>query len=323
MLRSLAILFILFGLSACHSARHVELDTADYMIVKAGSSDTFASLSKQYLGTEYAVDALKRLNPHITEAQNQMVAIPKSNPYPRGIFSDRYQLIPVLCYHQFTDDPSKVKPMVLHVDDFKKQMAYLQENGYSVITLEQLSAFVNGELSIPEKSVVITIDDGYKSFYEYAFPILEQYQFDATVFIYPDFVGGRLSLTWKQLNQLEAHPLISIESHSNTHDNLKRRESDPNLNRYLDRLEQEVITPQRYFDRRLNKQTQFFAYPFGDTSRELIDLLDKQDYELAFTVERGSNAAYSPEFLMKRNMIFGGRSFNDFVRALDTYEPLE
>ena len=83
-------------------------------------------------------------------------------------------------------------------------MEYLARNGYRVIPLAQLARFLDGKEPLPRKSVVITIDDGYRSTYEIAYPILKKYGFPATVFLYSDFVGAADAMTWAQMKEMVA-----------------------------------------------------------------------------------------------------------------------
>ena len=141
------------------------------------------------------------------------------------------------------------------------------------------------------------------------------------MFIYPDFVGGRLAINWQQIIELEKHPLITIGSHSKTHHNLARNESKESLSAYKKRLQKEVKYPDERFKQYINRTGEFFAYPFGDTSADLVNILSEQNYKLGLTVERGVNAAYTSPYFVKRNMVFGGNSLDDFVSILrNTYK---
>ena len=68
--------------------------------------------------------------------------------------------------------------------------------------------------------MVITIDDGYRSTYEVAFPVLKRHSFPATVFLYSDFVGAGDALTWAQMKEMTQSGLIDIQPHSKSHANL-------------------------------------------------------------------------------------------------------
>ena len=79
--------------------------------------------------------------------------------------------VPVLNYHQVEDKDGN--PLTLYCDQFDQQMAYLAEEGYHTITLDEMMDAAENGTPLPEKPVVITLDDGYVDNYEYAYPILK------------------------------------------------------------------------------------------------------------------------------------------------------
>jgi len=78
----------------------------------------------------------------------------------------------------------------------------LKNNDYHIITLADLQGFLSASKPIPPRSVVITVDDGFRSGYDIAYPILKSYGFRATFVIYTDFVGGSRSLTWAAIKEM-------------------------------------------------------------------------------------------------------------------------
>ena len=133
----------------------------------------------------------------------------------------------VLLYHQFTPSGVHAPPKMqwtMNVDVFAAEMKYIHENGYHVIPMSDLIKFLNHQIGLPPNSVVITIDDGYKSAVVYAAPILKQYGYPWTFFIYPDFVTvneGKGAVSWNDLLALQADG-VDIESHSMTHPQLPK-----------------------------------------------------------------------------------------------------
>lgn len=91
------------------------------------------------------------------------------------------QRITVLGYHDFTEGDS-VSNMQMNIKKFDKQMKYLKDHNYNTITLKQMDCFINKTCKIPRKSVLITMDDGYKSNYDLAFKVLKKYNFNGVVF---------------------------------------------------------------------------------------------------------------------------------------------
>ena len=87
----------------------------------------------------------------------------------------------VIMYHRF-DEPN-LPSTNISLKTFKSHLTYLREHNYNILPLSKLIEFFNNEKNLPKKSVFITIDDGYKSFYDKAFPILLEFDFHS-VFLY-------------------------------------------------------------------------------------------------------------------------------------------
>ncbi len=131
--------------------------------------------------------------------------------------------VPILLYHHLSDEmaPSST---VISTASFERQMSILFENGYESITFEQLYSYVVSGTPLPEKPVVITFDDGYMSNYQYAFPVLKQYGFKATVFVIGSSIGrSEYKNTGipiiphfgaAEIEQMVASGLITIHSHT-------------------------------------------------------------------------------------------------------------
>jgi peptidoglycan/xylan/chitin deacetylase (PgdA/CDA1 family) len=105
-----------------------------------------------------------------------------------GLFREGYQVVPILCYHRF--GATCRSALCVSETSFRAQLDYLKDNGYRTITLGELYEFITYKRAVPLRSVVITIDDGYRSIYDIAYPLLKEYGFTATMFIYTDFIGA-------------------------------------------------------------------------------------------------------------------------------------
>src|SRR5512141_2877615 len=108
----------------------------------------------------------------------------------------------VLCYH-VVESPSDT-PFAISRYQFIQQMQYLASTGYKVIPLSQLMDYVAGRRdSLPENAVVITVDDGWRCTYSEIYPVMKQYKFPFTAFIYPKFVNkSAYAVTWKQVREM-------------------------------------------------------------------------------------------------------------------------
>ncbi|KXI28678.1 polysaccharide deacetylase family protein [Paraglaciecola hydrolytica] len=312
----------LAGLSGCASSgRQTVAQDANFIIIKPLPQDDLTSLAIAYLGHPQDASIIARYNPQLNLSKGDVVAIPKRNFNPAAVYVNGYQSIPILCYHQFSAGPAN-NSMVVSANNFEQQMAYLQQHDYRVISLQEFHHFTQGQQALPEKSVVITIDDGYKSYLEIAYPILKKYGFASTLFIYPDFIGVGSALNWRDVGFLNNDPLVDIQSHSKSHDNLSPKAGGENSSAYLQRLATEVLDTDKILQQKIQRTAQYFAYPYGNTSQQLIDLLAKQHYQLGLTVKKGSNPTFASPYLLNRTMIYADDNLTTFVKQLDGFKQV-
>ena len=290
--------------------------TEDFIIVSARVGDTYASLARTYLGDAAFADILADANAAHAVETGRPVIVPLKTGNASGVFVDGYQTVPILCYHQFTTGRS-TDLMVMPRDSFAQQMDYLKSNNYHVISLADLQGFLAASTRIPPRSVVLTFDDGFRSTYDIAYPILKSYGFKATFFIYTDFVGAGRALTWTQINELRASGIIDIQSHSKTHTSFSPHPGESPA--YGARLTAEIDQPQAIFQRQLNERVRMFAYPYGDSSQLAVKMLRDRFYGLAVTVTRGANASFSDPLMLKRDMVYSNATMQDFQKYLRVY----
>jgi peptidoglycan/xylan/chitin deacetylase (PgdA/CDA1 family) len=287
-----------------------------FAIVVAAPGEDLDALAQRFLGDRSKRWWISEFN-NIDEVRpGQTVVIPLKATNPTGVYANGFQTIPILCYHRFG---SRSSQLAVSPAAFEAQMDYLARNGYHVIPLARLAGFLERGEPIPRKSVVLTIDDGYRSTYEVAFPVLRKYGFHATVFLYSDFVGVPDALTWPQMKELEASGLVDIQPHSKTHANLTMRLAGETDARYRDRLRAEVDTPIRLIQDRLAVPSLAYAYPYGDVNETVVDLLKRQGVRAGVTVTPGGNGFFAYPFMLRRSMIFGGDSIDVFKSKLATF----
>lgn len=288
----------------------------DYVIVSAGSGETMASLAERYLGDPGKAWWIAQFNNATTLREGQIVVIPLRQRNPIGVFANGYQTVPILCYHRFGAKTSKlnVTPAA-----FEQQMDWLARNGYTVITFARLARFLDGKEAIPAKSVVITIDDGYRSSYEIAYPVLRKFGFPATVFLYTDFVGAADAMTWAQMKEMTASGLIAIQPHSKSHANLTQRLPNESDARYRERIRREVAAPVAAIRDRLAERSYTFAYPYGDVNDYVVEMLVKDNVGQGVTVTPGGNPFYAYPYMLRRSMVFGNEDLETFKSKLVTF----
>jgi peptidoglycan/xylan/chitin deacetylase (PgdA/CDA1 family) len=291
----------------------------DFAIVIVQPGDNLARLAERWLGDRSARAAIAEFN-RIDEARaGQIVAVPLKPAAPLGVTAAGVQAVTILCYHRFG---ARANPLTVTPAAFEAQMAYLAKSGYSVVPLARLAAFLEGRESLPVKPVVITIDDGYRSMYEIAYPVLRRYRFPATVFLYSDFVGAPDALTWSQMREMVGSGLVEVQPHSKTHGNLAVRQKDESEARYRERARREVEAPVDAIRTQLGLPVHTFAFPYGDVNDVVVNELKARGIKLGVTVTPGGNAFFAPPFMLRRTMIFGGDDLDEFRAKLVTLLPL-
>jgi peptidoglycan/xylan/chitin deacetylase (PgdA/CDA1 family) len=157
---------------------------------------------------------------------------------------------------------------------FKQQMKYIKDNGYSTITLDQLYEFIQENKPLPEKSVVITFDDGYVDNYQYAYPILKEFNLNATVFVLPNTIDkSKNYMTSSQLKELQANG-IDIQSHTLVHEEL----TTLSYEKQLFSLKESKITLEKV----LGKKVKYIAYPYAKYNNDTIKAAMNAGYTMGF-----------------------------------------
>jgi len=206
----------------------------------------------------------------------------------------------IFCYHLLVDKVrypgTEITPAA-----FEAQMKELKDRGITVISMQDLLAWKRGEKNIPPRCAVITFDDGYKSQYEVAWPILKKYGFPFTMFIYTEGVrggalGGGGAITWEQLADMRDNG-VDIEAHSATHQDLreghpislpgqggKKTRTKLTGEAYEQWLQNEVVGSKQLLEQRLGIKVNCFAVPFGNYNDHVKEMARNAGYEAMFTV---------------------------------------
>ena len=290
-----------------------EQRSTDYVVLTATKADTYESLARHYLGDENLSYIISEYNKDVPITADKTIIIPLQPANPGGIYPDGYQTVPVLCYHRFSSKKSSDK-ITVSADTFDRQLAYLKNNGYTVLTLKQFCDFIDYHRRPPRKSVLISIDDGWKTAKTIAYPILKKYGFPAVLFVNTDNIREKQnpnSLTWEELRELKDSGLIEVQSHTVTHDDLTRISNE--------QLQKELKESKQRISSKLGITPIAVAYPFGLFNRNTIDMMKQYGYRFGFTVIRGGNAFFFNPYALNRSMIYHSEKIEDFVTALQTF----
>ena len=194
-------------------------------------------------------------------------------------------------------------------------MEYLKKNGYRVLSLSEFKrCFLHK--NCPEKSILITVDDGYKSTMK-AFEVFSKYGFPFVVFLYLEAVGRYPDfLSAEDIRKFQRSGLVEFGSHSYSHFSVAKMACMPEEER-KGFFERDIERAEKRFRRLLGEKPSVFAYPYGEYSRELIEVLKKRGYEFAFTQDLGVVGNCTDRYLIPRIPVVGSWSSKDrFVQFL-------
>ena len=226
--------------------------------------------------------------------------------------------LPILMYHSISDGREERKSAyyqtATHPKVFADQMAMLRAEGYQAVTLtaglETLQSWMtNGKGNFP-RCVAVTFDDGFRDFYTVAFPILQQHEFAATMFLPTSYIGqqarrfkSRECLTWSEVKELHR---VGMEfgSHTVTHPRLVELDWPD--------IEKEMNDSKAQIDDHLGVPAKAFAYPYAfpeanqDFVQHFRQLLGKAGYRSSVTTKIGRAHPGDDRLCLKRLPVNSG-----------------
>ena len=239
----------------------------------------------------------------------QDAAVPESPaaaPVEDSESADDGVRVSVLGYHEFTPDQPETE-MRISTSKFRRQMEALRQLGISVISMDDFIAWKKGEKKIPEKSVLLTLDDGWKSVYTDAFPILREFNYPFTIYLYKNYVdGGGKALTIPMIKEMAAAG-ATIGSHSVSHPYpitfKSHQKKGPDA--YDAFLRKEMGESKRFLESKFAMKAHTYSYPGGYFTDEMLPIAKEFGYTHLFTVRPGQVEKSTPNELIPRYMILG------------------
>jgi len=208
--------------------------------------------------------------------------------------------LPILMYHGVDSQPSVIN---FPPDRFRWQIKWLYTHGYKSIPLSELNRCMITGQDLPERSVVLTFDDGYQSLYTEVFPILQQYSFSATIFLVagfcnkdnywpgqPSMIPRMKLLTWEQIGEMSRFG-IEFGSHTVNHPRLDHLPANA--------LHDEIVLPKEILESRLGIPVTVFAYPYGRYT-DLVKDMVRSSYEAACSTRIGLVKTNSDRYALER-----------------------
>lgn len=214
--------------------------------------------------------------------------------------------VSVLGYHDFSETAPETE-MMIRTSKFRKQMEAIKNLGLPVIPMADFQAWKRGEKDIADKSIVITIDDGWKAVYTEAYPILKEFGYPFTLFLYKNYVdGGGKALTTPMIEEMQKNG-ATIGSHSVSHPypgtvKSNRRQGTEVFDKFL---RKELGESKRFLESKFGARITTYAYPGGFHTEEMFPLADEFGYEHLFTVLPGKIRRSHDDRVLPRYIILG------------------
>ena len=215
----------------------------------------------------------------------------------------------ILGYHRIIENPVKAPDITVRA--FEEQMQFIKNN-YNIITLEHLVKCIVEKIPLDANSVVVTLDDGDRSSYQKAYPVLKKLNIPATLFLYTDFLG-KGGLTWEEAVEMSKNG-ITLGSHTVAHVNLTEKKPGETQEKYLERIRFELVESKKRIENKIGQPVLYLNYPYGRHDGTVEKEAAAAGYAAAVGTSWDRNYVSSAGlFNLKRRLIPGKYKFTDFV----------
>lgn len=198
--------------------------------------------------------------------------------------------LPIVMYHSILNDPNRAGKYIVTPAQVESDLVYLKEKGYTTVTMAEVIDYVNGRGNLPEKPIVISLDDGNYNNYSYLYPLLEKYDMKAVISVigkYSDLYSqsqekpnnNYSNLTWETMREMEASGRVEIQSHTydmhgkNSRKGLSKKPGESDQT-YLSEIYADLYTMQDRMEMELGHKANTLAYPFGamtDLAQQVVE----------------------------------------------------
>ncbi len=186
--------------------------------------------------------------------------------------------LPIIMYHHISTNPERCGDYVISPETFEGDLQYLSQLGYTSISLAELIDYVDGRGTLPEKAVMISFDDGQRSFVEYALPLLEKYDMCAVAAIVGKYADDYTAsgdtdpryayMAWPELAALSRDPHVELQAHTYDMHSLDPRRGCAMMNGEADADYEQIFAADMAllnsrFLEHIGSAPTAFAYPYG------------------------------------------------------------
>ena len=178
-------------------------------------------------------------------------------------------------YHRF--DENKYPSTNIKINDFKEHLKIIENSKIQFINPKNFENELKNKKT--QRKILLTIDDGFSSFYNNAWPILKERKIPFILFVSTREVGAFNYMTWDQIREISKENFVEIGNHSHSHEYL--------VDEDIDLIKEDIEKSIRIFKKELKRNSEFFSYPFGEYSLAFKDLIRSLGFKYAFGQHSG------------------------------------
>ncbi|HEV2339902.1 MAG TPA: polysaccharide deacetylase family protein [Patescibacteria group bacterium] len=220
--------------------------------------------------------------------------------------------VPVLMYHHIEINPRPNDPLYASLfvspSQLDQQLAYFSTNNFHAITLDDMANALDNKETLPPNPIVLSFDDGYQSFYDNAYPLLQKYHMKAIEFVITQVEGAPAYLSWNEIKQMDQSGLVEFGAHTRHHPNL------PDLSQAA--IIDEIQGSKNDLEQHLNHPVNWFAYPYGSYSSFIIQTVKDAGFKGAASTIYGASQSKDNAYLFPRIMVDGRFSIDNIAKRI-------
>jgi len=242
----------------------------------------------------------------IEETENpKSIDVPSKSPVTKKLIYLMYHYVEINQNKaDFKRDSLNTNPYI-----FEQQMVTLKNAGYKFIKPSEIKEFLDDKSD--QKYVVVSFDDGYRTFFSYTYPIIKKYGIKSVNYIIYNFIGRQNNMDEWQIKELVKDDLVEIGSHTLNH---------PNLTEILpDQLKSEIIDSKNLLEKRFGINVTSFCYPYGYYNEKAFPFIKEAGYLTAVTTKEGSMISEDNLYEIKRIRpgIYTGQALLEYLDKIN------
>lgn len=220
---------------------------------------------------------------------------------------------PILMYHYIRDYTSTKDPIGIALSvapqKLEEQLQEIQKEGFETITFDDLEAAWSNVKTLPEKPIILTFDNGYRDFYETAFPLLKKYKMKATSYVITGFIGKDQYVTAAQIKEMDMSGLITIASKTVNHADLFQQKRIG--------MQYEMRQSKKTLEELVGHEIKYLSYPLGRYNKVIREETERAGYRNATLTDLGYDHPEKDRYTMTRVRIPGQASIEKFKKLIN------